>query len=116
MNYCDAASEIYARPDDLVRRQAVEGLSALYPGFTPADVEAVYVFRAPHVEPAWTVGYLNQRPAPRVGDSSLYLCTTAQVYPRVTAWNTSVSLARETVAALHADLAARRAAPVTAAA
>lgn len=109
MNYCDADSELYARSDELVSRQAVEGLSALYPSFTAADVEGVYVFRAPHVEPAWTVDYLKQRPAPRVADTNLYLCTTAQVYPRVTAWNTSVGLARETVAALVADLAARRA-------
>jgi protoporphyrinogen oxidase len=106
MNYCDARSETYARPDDLVQRQAVDGLCALYPGFTPADVEAVYVFRAPHVEPVWTTGYLRQRPAPRVGRSRLYLCTTAQAYPRVTAWNTSVALARDTVAAVQADLAA----------
>ena len=105
MNYCDAGSEVYARTDELVKRQAVEGLCALYPRFNEADVEATYVFRAPHVEPAWTVGYLRQRPAPRVGDSRLYLCTTAQAYPRVTAWNTNVALARETVAALHADLA-----------
>ena len=31
------------------------------PAVPPPDVEAVYVFRAPHVEPAWTLGYL--RPA-----------------------------------------------------
>jgi protoporphyrinogen oxidase len=107
MNYCDKRSELYGRSDELVRRQAIDGLCTLYPGFTPADVEAVYVFRAPHVEPAWTVGYLRQRPAPRVGASRLYLCTTAQAYPRVTAWNTSVALARETVSAVHADLSLR---------
>jgi protoporphyrinogen oxidase len=106
MNYCGADTDTYARPDELLKRQAIEGLAALYPGFDPAAVEAVYVFRAPHVEPAWTLGYLRKRPAPRVGTSRLYLCTTAQAYPRVTAWNTSVALARETVAALLGDLAA----------
>jgi len=104
MNYCDAASEPYSRPDDLVKRQAIDGLRSLYPNFRPEDVEDVYVFRAPHVEPAWTVGYLKKRPAPRVGDTRVYVSTTAQAYPRVTAWNTSVALARETVAALVADL------------
>jgi protoporphyrinogen oxidase len=104
MNYCDADSEPYARPDDLVKRQAVEGLAALYPGFDPADVEAVYVFRTPQVEPVWTLGYLRRRPVPRVGDTRVYVSTTAQAYPRVTAWNTSVGLARETVTALVADL------------
>jgi len=104
MNYCGAATETYRRPDDLLRRQAVEGLARLYPTFRPSDVEAVHVFRAPHVEPAWTLGYLGRRPAPRVGTSRLYLCTTAQAYPRVTAWNTSVALARETVTTLLQDL------------
>jgi protoporphyrinogen oxidase len=104
MNYCGAHTETFRRPDDVLRREAVEGLAKLYPRFDPADVEAVYVFRAPHVEPAWTLGYLDHRPAPRVGSSPLYLCTTAQAYPRVTAWNTSVGLARETITALTGDL------------
>jgi protoporphyrinogen oxidase len=103
MNYCDAASELYTRSDDVVAGQAVEGLSALYPRFRRQDVEAVYVFRAPHVEPAWTLGYLDRRPAPRVGQSRLYVCSTAQAYPRVTAWNTSVALAAETTTALLDD-------------
>jgi protoporphyrinogen oxidase len=116
MNYCDAASELYARPDALVARQAVDGLCALYPRFTRDAVEDVRVFRAPYVEPAWTLGYLAQRPAPRIGTSRCYLSTTAQAYPRVTAWNTSVGLARDTVGALHADLAAAGVEPRSAAA
>lgn len=104
MNYCGAHTDTYRQPDDVLQRQAVEGLAALYPRFDPADVEAVYVFRTPHVEPAWMLGYLRRRPAPRVGESRLYVCTTAQAYPRVTAWNTSVGLARETVSALVRDL------------
>ncbi len=104
MNYCEADSEPYTRSDALVKRQAIEGLQHLYPGFRPAAVEDVYVFRAPHVEPVWSVGYLQKRPAARVGSSALYVSTTAQAYPRVTAWNTSIGLARETVEALVGDL------------
>lgn len=105
LNYCEPGSEPYERSDDLVKRQALDGLTALYPGFRASDVEAVYVFRAPHVEPVWTVGYLRKRPHPRLGSSRVYLSTTAQAYPRVTAWNTSIGLARETVDALVKDLA-----------
>jgi protoporphyrinogen oxidase len=110
MNYCDAATELYQRSDDLLRQQAIDGLAALYPHFDPGDVEATYVFRAPHVEPVWTVGYLGQRPRPQIGQLPVYLCTTAQAYPRVTAWNTSVGLARETVDVLTTDLRGRGAA------
>jgi len=105
LNYCEPGSEPYERSDELVKRQALDGLTALYPDFRAADVEDVYVFRAPHVEPVWTVGYLRKRPHPRLGSSRVYLSTTAQAYPRVTAWNTSIGLARETVDALVKDLA-----------
>lgn len=104
MNYCDAGSELYRRTDDVVAGQAVDGLATLYPRFRRQDVEAVYVFRAPHVEPAWTLGYLDRRPVPRAGRTRLYLCSTAQAYPRVTAWNTSVALAAETTTAMLTDL------------
>jgi protoporphyrinogen oxidase len=104
MNYCEPGSEPYSRPDDLVKRQAIEGLSAMYPRFRPADVEDVYVFRAPYVEPVWSIGYLKKRPAPRIDDTRIYISTTAQAYPRVTAWNTSIGLAREAVTALVGDL------------
>lgn len=108
MNYCARNSEPYTRSDDLIKRQAVDGLRHLYPHFASADVEDIYVFRAPYVEPVWSVGYLHKRPNPRVGDSCLYISTTAQAYPRVTAWNTSVALARETIDRLVADRAAPR--------
>ena len=104
MNYCEVGSEPYQRPDELVKRQALDGLAAIYPKFRAADVEDVYVFRAPYVEPVWSVGYLRKRPVPRIGQSRVYVSTTAQAYPRVTAWNTSVGLARETVDALVGDL------------
>jgi protoporphyrinogen oxidase len=104
MNYCDAGSELYQRPDELIKRQALDGLAAIYPKFRAENVEDVYVFRAPYVEPVWSVGYLRKRPAPRIADSRVYISTTAQAYPRVTAWNTSVGLARETVDALVGDL------------
>jgi protoporphyrinogen oxidase len=97
MNYCSGDP----RTDDELRRQALEGLGALYPAFRAADVEATYVFRAPFVEPLWTVGYLACKPTPRVGNTNLYLCTTAQSYPKVNSWNTSVGLAKQTISALR---------------
>src|SRR4029434_2856278 len=96
---------LYQRSDDVVAGQAVDGLTALYPRFRRRDVEAVYVFRAPYVEPAWTLGYLQRRAAPRVGRARLSLCTPAPSSARVIAWNASVGLAAETVTTLLDDLA-----------
>jgi protoporphyrinogen oxidase len=101
MNYCRADSALYSTSDDILIRQALDGLAKLFPQFNESDVETCYVFRTPHVEPVWTLGYLERRPAPRLADSRLYLCTTAQAYPRVNAWNTSISLAQATVSAIQ---------------
>jgi protoporphyrinogen oxidase len=97
MNYCDSGSELYNRSDDEVGAQARRGLALLYPRLTEDSIEAIYVFRAPHVEPVWSLGYLKRKPPFRVGSSRFYLCTTAQAYPRVTAWNTSIGLASDLV-------------------
>ncbi|HWL95051.1 MAG TPA: FAD-dependent oxidoreductase [Phycisphaerae bacterium] len=100
MNYCAASSPQYKVDDDIAIEQAIDGLRRLYTGFRRETVDAAYVFRAPHVEPVWTRGYLQQRPAPRIEDTRLFLATTAQAYPMVTSWNTSVKLADDAVDAL----------------
>lgn len=105
MNYCSAHSDEYNAPDSELIENAKVGLKRLYPDFELSDVEAAWVFRAPHVEPVWTKGYLRRRPAARVGDTRIYLATTAQAYPMVTSWNTSVKLASDAVSALLRDAA-----------
>jgi len=112
MTYCPADSPAYARSDETIQRQAVEGLSALYPRFRPAQVEDVHVFRAPHVEPLWSLGYARERPLARTRHPRLYVSTTAQAYPRVTAWNTSISLARDAADAVVRDHPVRATAPL----
>ncbi len=107
-SYCGAESEAYERSDDVVAGQAMAGLGAVYPAFRRRDVEGVYVFRASHVEPVWTMGALGRRPAPRVGRSCLYVCTAAQGYPQANGWNTGVRLAAQAVNALLDDLARPR--------
>ena len=102
---CDAGSEAHLRSDDIVAGQAVEGLTALYPHFRRRDVEAVYVFRKSQAEPVWTVGSLRERPTPRVARSRLYVCSSAQAYPRVPGWSTSVALAADAVGSVLDDLA-----------
>lgn len=113
MNYCAADSDTYHRSDDEMTQQAQAAVHRLYPHYRDSDCVGAYVFRAPYVEPVWSTGYLRRRPPCRVGNTRLFLCTTAQAYPRVTAWNTSVALAAETVAALAQQLGAVRSIPAS---
>jgi protoporphyrinogen oxidase len=103
MNHCDARSEAFRQSDATVRECAESALSR-FPDFDLRDVEAIHVFRDADVQPVWPVGYLEHRPPPRVGETRVYMCNDEQSYPRVTAWSTSVTLARETVQRLRGDL------------
>lgn len=103
MKYCSANSETYNSPDEVIKKNAIDGLEKLYPKFCLKDIEEVYVFRTPYVEPVWTLGYLKRLPLPRVGTSKVYLCTTAQAYPSITSWNTCTALAKKTVSSFVRD-------------
>ncbi|NUN16513.1 MAG: FAD-dependent oxidoreductase [Myxococcales bacterium] len=101
MNYGATDLPAYLMSDQEACFRAETELCRLFPQLTAADIEASYAFRAPFVEPVWPLGYLRVRAAPKVTGTDLYLCTTAQAYPMVTAWNTSVYLAMETVNAMR---------------
>ncbi len=102
--WCAATSADYRASDDEVRVRARGSLSGYFPTFDPGSVEAIYVFRAPDVQPVWPLRYLERRPGPRVGDTRVYLACCERAYPRIlTSWNASVTLAREAASALKGD-------------
>jgi len=104
LNYCQQDSALYSLDDAELKRRAHRAIQDLHPGYPSNAVETMKVFRAPYVEPVWPLGYLKQRPESRVGDSRLYLSTTAQSYPRVNSWNTMVGIANEVAARVAGEL------------
>jgi protoporphyrinogen oxidase len=108
LNYCSQDSETYARVDADLKFQAIKCLRDFNPAFRPDWVEDVQVFRAPFVEPVWPLEYNHSKTRIRVGDTRLYLATTAQCYPRVNSWNTMVAVATDTARRVHFDLQTRR--------
>lgn len=106
MKYTDRDSALYRDSDDSIARRWTGQLLELYRDLPlrAEDVLEVRVFRAPFVEPAYPLGYGRSKPGIAVGDTRLLLATTAQIYPRVTAWNSSVALAEDVVAHLHRRL------------
>ncbi|MGE2713328.1 FAD-dependent oxidoreductase [Mycolicibacterium litorale] len=99
MHYCGRDSALFAEPDAEIARRWTAQLRALYPDrlTDTGAVEDVRVFKAPFVEPIPTLGYHDRMPSARVGDTNVYLATTAQIYPDVTSWNSSVGLADRVV-------------------
>ncbi|KUI23815.1 oxidoreductase [Mycobacterium sp. IS-1742] len=99
MHYCGRDSALFAESDTEIARRWTAQLRALYPDrlADASAVEEVRVFKAPFVEPIPTLGYHERIPPSRVHGTNVFLATTAQIYPDVTSWNSSVGLADRVV-------------------
>lgn len=93
-------TDAFKLPDDVVRKQAFEGLAKWFPAFDPDSVEGVYVSRDAAAEPIPLVGQMARRLPQRIENTRVLLCTSAQAYPRAVGWDAEVTLARETAAAV----------------
>lgn len=99
MHYCDRDSELFKESDASIADRWSRQLVELYPDRISGldGIHAVEVFKAPFVEPVHTTGYGAQIPDIHVSDTQVFLATTAQIYPDVTSWNSSVALAERAV-------------------
>jgi protoporphyrinogen oxidase len=86
VNYTHRTSALFQKTDDELLALHRADLSSLFPeaGNTVVDQ---FLFRAPFVEPIWTLNYREACPRTSVIPGRLYLSCTAQVYPRVNSWN-----------------------------
>ncbi|WP_158883488.1 FAD-dependent oxidoreductase [Amycolatopsis anabasis] len=114
MRYTDQGAALHAEDEAAVAERWTGQLLRLYAGLglQREDIDHVEVCKAPFVEPVYPLGYLEQRPPVEVPGTGLLLATTAQVYPAVTSWNSSVGLANDVAARVIGDRrAAFRGAP-----
>lgn len=86
-----------AESDDSIATKWWASLKQVFPDLRDEDLETRFVFKAPFVEPIFTRGYLKLRPPESLVPGRIYLSTTAQLYPTVTAWNGAVGQANRTV-------------------
>ena len=99
-NDCGPHTDAFKLPDDVVRKQALESLRRWFPAFDPRDVEAVHVSHNGAAEPITLFGNLRRQIPTRIPNTRVFMCTSAQAYPRRAGWDTDVTLARETAAAV----------------
>lgn len=86
INYAHRSSELFSRSEKELLSAYTQDLTQLFPK-VEARVIDKFLFRAPFVEPLWTVGYLGRKPPNTVIPGRLYTACTAQLYPRVNSWN-----------------------------
>ena len=95
MQYCDRRSPLFAEHESMTAARWSHQLATLYPDLFDGEdmIDDVRIFKAPFVEPIHTLGYGARRPDAEVVGTDVWLATTAQIYPDVTSWNSSVGLA-----------------------
>jgi protoporphyrinogen oxidase len=103
MNYTHRRGPLFAKPDDELLALYRADLEALFPEASRTIVDQ-YLFRAPYVEPIWSLQYSRRRPPTRVIPGRLYLACTAQVYPEINSWNSCCNVVERMVPEMTADL------------
>jgi protoporphyrinogen oxidase len=98
MNYMHRTDPRFAADDDDTATEYTAGLKKMFPGFREDDIVDRFVFRDPFVEPLYSLGYLGKKPPEELVPRRVYMATSAQVYPAVTSWNSSVGFARRVAA------------------
>lgn len=104
VNYTHRDSELFRKSDDEMLAIYRGDLERLFPDAGRSVVDQ-YLFRAPFVEPIWTVGYASAKPPTTIIPGRLYLACTAQVYPRVNSWNSCCEVVDEMLKAVAAETA-----------
>ena len=102
MKYTSRESDLFKSSEaDIASRWTDDFLRIYKPrGITASNIKNTFVFKAPFVEPIYPLNYTALQPQTRIGRSNVFLATTAQVYPYITSWNSSIRVANNTVQAL----------------
>jgi hypothetical protein len=107
VNYTHRDGELFQKSDDELLGLYRRDLASLHPEVAREIVDT-FLFRAPFVEPIWTVGYHDVKPPASVIPGRLYLACTAQVYPRVNSWNSCCAVVDAMMPGLTRETAAVR--------
>jgi protoporphyrinogen oxidase len=107
VNYTHRDSPLYQASDEAMLARYTADLAALFPHAARSIVDR-YVFRAPFVEPIWTLNYARRRPPTSVLPGRLYMSSTAHIYPRVNSWNSCCEVVEDMMTGFAAEVPARR--------
>lgn len=82
--YTAPGSALITQPDDAIKAMWLENLRTMFPDFDERSVRYFQVHRERYVEPLHGLNSTDQIPAVETPVESLFLVTTAQIYPELT--------------------------------
>jgi protoporphyrinogen oxidase len=102
VNYVPQTDPLFKGDADELIERSVGELSRVFPSFSPGQVLESHVHRAAFVEPVWTVNFSDRLPRRALLDDTLFVLTTAQLYPEINSTSNCVSQVRESFGRLVA--------------
>ncbi len=108
VNYTHRNGPLWAESDAALKARHRADLGSLFPGALEHVVDH-QLFRAPFVEPIWTLHYGRMRPPTSVIPGRLYLACTAQVYPHINSWSSCCEVVDRMIDGYRAETAERAA-------
>jgi protoporphyrinogen oxidase len=95
VNYVPQTDPLFKADADGLIERSVGELSRVFPSFNPGQVLESHVHRAAFVEPVWTVNFSDRLPRRALLGDTLFVLTTAQLYPEINSTSNCVSQVRE---------------------
>jgi protoporphyrinogen oxidase len=106
VNYLDRDDPRFREDAERLIAAGVGELGRVLPGFEAGQVLEAHVHRAAFVEPVWTLDYKSRLPRQSLLDNSLFILTTAQLYPQINSTSSCVRQVKETLPLLLAEASA----------
>ncbi len=103
VNYVPRNSAQFRAADEEILARSIGELRSLFPGFHPSQIVESRVSRAAFVEPLWTVDYSSRLPQRCLLNDSLFLLTTAQLYPEINSTSNCVKQVKSVLNHLTAE-------------
>ncbi len=92
--YSSSEDRIFSRPKDDIYMEFAAYLERIFPGFRTKDVEQSWVFQDRYSQPIFVRNYSKIMPDTRTPIKSLYMLSTAHLYPESRCLNSSIVKAR----------------------
>jgi protoporphyrinogen oxidase len=102
VNYVPREHPLFSIESSELISNSIKELESVMPSFRSNQILESHVFRAAFVEPVWTLDYSSRMPRRSLLDNSLFVLTTAQLYPEINSTSNCVAQVKEVFHALVA--------------
>jgi protoporphyrinogen oxidase len=96
VNYVPREDPLFSMESTELSSRSAKELQAVVPSFKPSHIIESHVSRAAFVEPVWTLDYSTRMPQRALLGNSLFVLSTAQLYPEINSTSNCIAQVKET--------------------